>query len=142
MGGVDLDRFSAAYWRNTEALHRGDPAAAFAWIGPDFEWHVLADSLPADVRPETPPVLRGREAVIAYFEQLIEDWDWRPEPREFVEPGDGTVMVRAEGVITGRATGLRGRVQYTQTWEFGLDGLPARVRERLDSYSLEPPEPN
>ena len=139
MGGVDLDRFRAGYLRSTEALHRGDAAEAFGWIGPGFEWHVLADSLPADVRPEAPPVLRGREAVIAYFVQLLEEWEWRPSPREFIDPGDGTVVVRAEGVLTGRATGLRGRVRFTQTWELGPDGIPSRVRERLDEYSLEPP---
>jgi hypothetical protein len=141
MGGVDLDRFSAGYRRNTEALRRGDPAAAFAWVGPDFEWHVLADSLPADVRPESPPVLRGREAVIAYFEQLLEEWGWRPEAKEFIDPDDGTIVVKAEGVLTGRATGLRGLVSFTQTWELGPDGVPVRARERLDGYSLEPPDP-
>src|ERR671923_1295618 len=77
MGGVDLDRFSAGYRRNTEALHRGDLEAAFGWIPPEFEWHVLADSLPGDIRPDAPPVLHGREAVVSYFQQLIEDWNWR-----------------------------------------------------------------
>ena len=137
MGRVDLDRFRAGYRRNTQALHRGDVEEAFAWIPPNFEWHVLAESLPADIRPDAPPVLRGREAVVGYFQHLIDDWDWRPEGREFVEAGEGTVVVRAEGVLTGRATGLRGLVRFTQAWELGPDGVPVRVRERLDDYSLE-----
>ena len=137
MGGVDLDRFSAGYRRNTEALHRGDLEAAFSWIPPEFEWHVLADSLPGDIRPEAPPVLRGRAQVIEYFREMTEDWDWRPEPREFSDPGDGTIVVQASGMLRGRATGLRGVVHYTQTWELNADGIPVRVRERLDDYSLE-----
>jgi hypothetical protein len=134
---VDLARFRAGYLRNTESLHRGDPQAAFAWIPPEFEWHVLAEALPADIRPEAPPVLRGREEVVEYFGQLIEEWDWRPEPREFDDPGDGTVVVRAVGVLTGRATGLRGKVRFTQVWEIDEAGVPIRVRERLDDYRLE-----
>jgi hypothetical protein len=82
-------------------------------------------------------VLRGREQVVAYFGELTEDWNWRPEGREFDAPGDGSVVVRAVGVLTGRATGLRGEVRFTQVWELGDDGVPIRVRERLDDYWLE-----
>jgi hypothetical protein len=52
-----------------------------------FEWHVLADEVPDNVPIEAPPVLRGREQVVAYFRQLATDWDWRPEPRSSSTPG-------------------------------------------------------
>jgi len=141
MGRIDLDRFIAGYRRNTELLHRGDVEKAFAWVPPELEWHVLADSLPEDIYVEAQPILRGREEVLAYFRQMAEDWDWRPEGREFDDPGDGTVVVRAVGTMTGRASGLRGEVRFTQVWVLGEDGVPVRVRERLDDYWLEGTRP-
>lgn len=137
MPAVDLQRFRAGYQRSTQALIDGDPERAFAWMPLEFEWHVLSESMPTDMRPERSPVLRGREEVVAYFKQLHEDWDWRPEGREFEDPGDGTVVVHAVGQITGRVTGLRGEVRFTQIWELGEDGVPVRARERLDDYWLE-----
>jgi hypothetical protein len=82
-------------------------------------------------------VLRGKEEVIAWFRQIFEQWQWRPEGREFDDPGDGTVVVHASGTLRGRATGLRGEVRFTQIWEFSDEGVPVRVRERLDDYWLE-----
>jgi ketosteroid isomerase-like protein len=133
----DLERFRAGYERNMAAVRDGEIERAFAWVTPEFEWHVLAESMPADVRPESSPVLRGREEVIEYFRHLKEDWDWRPEPLGFTPQGDGTIRVRAVGFITGRVTGLRGEVRFTQVWELDDSGVPVRARERLDDYWLE-----
>jgi ketosteroid isomerase-like protein len=137
VGNVDLDRFRVAYARSTEALRTGDVDTAFAWVPAEFEWHVLAESLPADVRPEAPPVLHGRGEVVAWFRQIQEEWGWRPEPREFEDPGDGTIVVRAAGTLHGHATGLSSEIRFSQVWEFNEQGVPVRVRERLDDYWLE-----
>jgi len=134
---IALERFRVAYIRNNEALNREGPEVAFAWLPPDFEWDVLADALPTQFRIETPPVLRGPKEVIAYFKQTQDEWDWQPRPEEFSDPGDGTIVVRAEGAITARSTGLRGIIRFTQTRHFGPDGVPRKVRERLDDYFLE-----
>jgi hypothetical protein len=136
MGAVDLDRFRAGYLRNAEALNRGEPEAAFAWVPPELEWHVLADA-PPEVPIAPASVLRGREEVVRYFSQLIEEWNWQLHPREFVDPGDGTVVVHAVGTLTGRTSGLRGEIDFTQVWELREDGVPMRVRERLDDWSLQ-----
>jgi hypothetical protein len=133
----DLERFKAAYLRNSELLNHGAPEDAFAWIPEEFEWHVLADALPEDVRIEAPPVLRGREQVVEYFSELAADWDWRPEPQEFIDPDDGTVVVRSVGTMRGPTTGLRGSVQFTQVWHFDEHRLPSAVCERLDDYRLD-----
>ena len=137
MGEVDLERFRVGYLRTTATLNAGDVASAFAWIPDGFEWHVLPEVL-GDDRPETPPVLRGRDQVIGWFKDLIEDWNYRLEPQGFEELDDGSVVVQAIGRITGRVTGLNGEVRFTQFWEFGDDGVPIRARERLDDYRLDP----
>jgi hypothetical protein len=134
---VALERFRTAYIRNNEALNRDGPELAFARLPADFEWDVLADALPPQLRIETPPVLRGPEQIVSYFKQTREEWDWQPHPEEFSDPGDGTIVVRVEGAITARATGLRGIIRFTQTWYFDEDGIPCKVRERLDDYFLE-----
>ena len=137
MAGIDLERFKAGYMRNADAVNRRDIDAAFGWISPGFEWHVLGEAMPADVRPLAPPVLRGPEEVRKYFEHLVGDWDYHLEPRSFEDPGDGTVVVHAVGVIQGRASRLRGEVRFTQVWRFDDSGRPVRADERLDDYFLE-----
>jgi ketosteroid isomerase-like protein len=132
-----MELFRAAYLRNTELLSNGDEEAAFAWIPERFEWHVLGDGLPEDVRIEVPPVLRGRAEVIAYFRELAAEWHWRPEPEEFLNPGDGTLVVRSVGAMRGAASGLRGTVRFRQVWHFDEHGVPSAVRERLDGYRLD-----
>jgi hypothetical protein len=134
---VALERFRTAYIRNNEALNRDGPELALARLPADFEWDVLADALPPQLRIETPPVLRGPEQIVSYFKQTRDEWDWQPHPEEFSDPGDGTIVVRVEGAITARATGLRGIIRFTQTWYFDEDGIPCKVRERLDDYFLE-----
>ena len=136
MAPVDLERFRAAYLRNIEAMNHGELEAAFAWVSPELEWHVLADSLPADIRPDSPPVLRGRHEVIDFMRHWREDWDWSPQPVEFIDPGDGTVVVRAFGTLRGRASGLLGEAHFRQVWELDEDGVPLAVRERLDEWFL------
>jgi ketosteroid isomerase-like protein len=137
MARVDLDRFRAAYTRSTEALRAGDIDAAFGWVPGEFEWHVLAESVAGDAPPDAPPVLHGRDEVVAWFGKTQEEWGWRPEAQDFDDPGDGTIVVHAKGVLHGRATGLRSEVRFSQVWEFDDHGVPVRVRERLDDYWLE-----
>jgi hypothetical protein len=57
--------------------------------------------------------------------------------QEFIDPGDGTLVVRCVGTMRGRTTGLRGTVRFTQAWHFDEHTLPWAVRERLDDYRLE-----
>ena len=131
-----LDRFRNAYLRNNALLNRGDLAAAFAWVPPEFEWHVMSDTRLDVLPPEAPPVLRGRGQVIDYFREVTTAWGWRPKGHEFEDPGDGTIVVRAAGVLRGGATGLASEVRFTQVWQLDEDGVPTSVRERVDDYFL------
>jgi hypothetical protein len=78
--------FRAAYLRNNELMNRGDVETALDWIPAAFEWHVLADAVPGQDRLEAPPVLGGHEQAIGFFREMAKEWDWRPEPPEFVDP--------------------------------------------------------
>jgi hypothetical protein len=137
MPPVELERFRAAYLQNNAVLNGEGPDGAFAWVIPDFEWHVLGDAVPLELRVEAPPVLHGRDEVISYPRQMADEWEWQPEADDFTDPGDGTLVVRVQGAITGRATGLKGVVRFTQVWHFDEHGVPIQVRERLDDYFLE-----
>jgi len=127
--------------RNNASLKDDGPEAAFVWVPPDFEWHVLGDAVPPQVRIEAPPVLRGRGQVVSYFRQMADEWEWQPEAEAFDEPGDGTIVVSVRGALRGRASALTGVIQFTQVWYFDENGVPVQVRERLDDYYLDGTRP-
>lgn len=78
-----------------------------------------------------PRVMRGRDAVIAAFQGLLEEFpDWRVEPQQFIEAGQA-VLVRNVGTATGRESGVPIRQEFTQVWTF-RDGRPVLVREFID----------
>jgi ketosteroid isomerase-like protein len=95
------------------------------------------DSLSADVEidvSELPDgrVLRGREAVSAYWESLRTDV-WREltmEIEEIVEQGDSVVaLIRCQGVGRGSGVPVRMRAAWAATVR---DGLVASARLTLD----------
>ena len=119
-----LDRFERAYLASNAAFNRHDFGAAFHGFHPELEWHTVAD-VPG------PRVMRGRDAVVAAFQGLLEEFpDWRVEPREFIAAGQA-ILVRNVGTATGRESGVPIRQEFTQVWTF-RDGRPALVREFLD----------
>ena len=119
-----MDLFEPAYLASNAAFNRHEFDAAFHGFHPDLEWHTVAD-VPG------PRVMRGRDAVIAAFQGLLEEFpDWHVEPEEFIEAGEA-ILVRNLGTATGRESGVPTRQPFTQVWTF-RDGRPILVREFLD----------
>jgi len=105
------------------AFNARDFDRAFAGLAPDVEWRAGAW-----VFDET--VLRGREAVIAFFAGLRESaGEWRVEAVEVHDGGEGRFVVHQRGHFEGRTTKLSGTLDFFQLFELGDDGLVARVSE-------------
>jgi ketosteroid isomerase-like protein len=136
MGCGLLDRFRAAYARNSEALARGDVEAGLGWVTDDFEWHVLEQGVRPDMGIAPTPVLRGREQILAFFSLLAEEWNWRPEAREFTLRDEHTIFVRVVGFSRGRRSGIEGETVFTQTWDLDDRGVPVCVRECLEDWHI------
>jgi ketosteroid isomerase-like protein len=83
------------------AFSRGDLDDLFAVVdeiaSPDFELRAVG-RLP-DVSPA-----RGREAVNDWFGQILETFEFRIEPEEFIDAGDSVVVVVRQ-IARGRASG-------------------------------------
>jgi SnoaL-like domain len=135
MSAPALDRFRAAFLRNVEAMNRGDMETAFGWVPPSFEWQPLPE-LAVPAISDLPRVMRGPEEVQSFFRMLFEDWAWQVEPVKFEQEEDAIVVLMA-GSWTGPHTGIEAGIQFTQTWEFGADGAPTRVLERVERAELE-----
>jgi ketosteroid isomerase-like protein len=128
---VDLAVFEAVYRRNQEAFNNRDLDTAYGWLPQDFEWYALPVVLP----PHDTDMLVGPDEVREAFAKWLDEWDWRAEPEEFIDPGDGTIVVRCAGSLRGPKTGMRSTYRYMQVWELAPEGRPLRVRERLDSVA-------
>ena len=117
-----LEQFRAAFLAGNEAFNRGDFATAFAGLAPDCEWHPLAYA--------TERVLVGPEEVCRFFaEEIFGTFsDWRTDPVDFLQAGDGLFVVLLRGRGTGGASGAPTRVDLAEVWEL-REGVPVRVRE-------------
>src|SRR5207244_1972467 len=91
-------------------------------LAPDVEWRVLP-SLPDS------GLLKGREALVRYFERLEDAIDWRVESKEFRDAGNGHFIAQLQGTAVGKATELTFRVDFFHVLELGADGLIVRVSE-------------
>jgi ketosteroid isomerase-like protein len=117
-----LEQFRAVFLAGNEAFNRGDFTSAFAGLAPDCEWHPLAYA--------TERALVGREQVCRFFEHEIFGTfpDWRTDPVDFLQAGDGVFVVFLRGSGTGPASGVPTRVDLAEVWEL-REGIPVRVRE-------------
>ena len=123
-GRPSLEAFRRGYLVSNEQFNRHNFEIAFIGFDDDIEWHTFAD-VPA------PNLLRGRQAVIEGFRELVAEFpDWRVEPQEFIE-GGGAILVRNVATASGAESGVPVRQPFTQVWTFS-EGRPAQVREYLD----------
>jgi hypothetical protein len=117
-----LDQFRAAWLAGNEAFNRRDFAAAFAALAPDCEFHSVAYA--------TERVLVGPEQVCRFFEQeiFVTFPDWRTDPVQFLQAGDGLFVVLMRGHGTGGASRAPTSLDLAAVWEL-RQGVPVRVRE-------------
>jgi hypothetical protein len=116
------EAFLAAVRDAQAALYARDYERAFAGLSPGVEFH-FADWVPdADVT-------HGRDALVRYFERLLEGIDWKVEAQEAEEVGPGRFVVRQLGVGTGRTSGISAPREIYSLFELGPEGLVVRVRE-------------
>jgi len=81
-----------------EAFNRGDFDAALDLCAPDIEWQ--------DGAIDTPPI-KGKHALRALFESVMEPWDeLRREPEEIIDLGDDRVLVLFHATGRGKGSGI------------------------------------
>jgi ketosteroid isomerase-like protein len=122
MSEESVEAFATARREAQKAFNEGDFQTAFADLAPDVEWRLLPSL------PDT-GVLRGRDAVVDYFSRVRDAGDWRVEAVEFIDAGDGRVVIHQHGTGTGRASGIVLTLDFFQIWERDSDGLVVRVHE-------------
>jgi ketosteroid isomerase-like protein len=116
-----LVAFRSSYEAGREPFNRHDFRAAFASAPEDVHWTPLA-AIPG-ARD-----LRGRAAVIRFFEELLDEFpDWRSTTESFSEPLPGVVLVEFSARATGAASGAPTTNRVFQVWD--LRARPVRVIE-------------
>jgi ketosteroid isomerase-like protein len=122
MSQENVDALAEGVRTGQQAFNDGDFEAAFAGLAPGVEWHVGAWIVDA-------AVLRGREAVVAYFRSALDAGDWKVEALDILDAGAGLFVIHQRGRSVGRTTRIQGTKDFFQVWETGRDGLIVRVRE-------------
>jgi len=106
-----------------EATNRGDFDLLLASYHPQAETH----HHPHTHELAYEPTLRGREGVLRFFEEWLEEWEEvRYEPVELVDPGGDRFTVLSEIFATGRESGVQTRQQFAQLFEL-KEGWIVRV---------------
>jgi 2-amino-4-hydroxy-6-hydroxymethyldihydropteridine diphosphokinase len=119
-----LRAFRAGYEANHEAFNRHDFDAAFARTPEDVEWRTVQEI------PGVPDVMHGRDEVIAFFRETLQEWpDWHTELEGFEEPAAGVILVAFVAHGTGRVSGASLSNRVVQAWDFRSP--PVRVTEYL-----------
>jgi hypothetical protein len=131
--------FRAAYLRNNELMNRGDVETALDWIPARLNGTCSPMPCPDKIGLKRLPCWADASRRLDSSERWPRNGTGGPSPRSSLIPGDGTILVHASEVLRRPATGLGGRVRFTQVWHFDEDGMPAAVRERLDEHHLLDP---
>jgi len=112
--------------RATEAMTRGDAAAALEALDPEIEWHATVGGI------DEGRIARGHEEVIRSFAEYFEVWE-RIELRadKFIDAGDNGVVVFFHEIAKGRESGA---VVETDTGTVNeiRGGKIVRVRSFMD----------
>jgi ketosteroid isomerase-like protein len=103
-----------------EAFNRREFDAALAMAAEDLTW------APFLSQTET-PLLRGPAQVKAAWKSQVELLDLRIEPQEFIPVGSNKVVVMAEWIAKGKASGMPLTRSGAVISTFGADGLITSV---------------
>jgi ketosteroid isomerase-like protein len=106
--------------RANEAFNRGDRDGILAVLHPDIELRDLQNA------PDSPEVLYGTEAVMAYLDQWDAAFDtFTAEINEYIDAGDFVIVV-THWHATGRDSGLATDLHTADVYEFA-DGKIVRA---------------
>ena len=89
--------FAEALRAGQRAFNEGDYEMAFAAVAPDVEWHFGPWVIDGGV-------LHSREEVIRFYRTMQEAGAWHVEALDFLDAGDGRVIVHQRGSWAGRTT--------------------------------------
>jgi ketosteroid isomerase-like protein len=97
-----------------------------AWNAGDVEraYSALPDQLEYRLSPTWPEarVLRSRDEVVAFFEEFQSTFpDARTASHEFIEAGDGTLIVGFRVTGSGRSSGAGAEMEIWQVWQVVTD---------------------
>jgi ketosteroid isomerase-like protein len=126
-----LRAFREAFEEGNRAWNAGDVKGAYA---------ALPDRLEYRLSPTWPEarVLRSRDEVVAFFEAFQETFpDARTESYEYLEAGEGTVIVGFRVTGSGRSSGAGTEMEIWQVWKLREldDGLTTTsVKEFNDRH--------
>jgi ketosteroid isomerase-like protein len=118
-----LKAFKQVFEEGNRAWNSGDVKGAYS---------ALPDDLDYRLSPGWPQarVLRGRDEVVAFFEDFQETFpDARTSSHEFIEVDERTVIVGFQVTGTGRSSGAGTAMKIWQVWELGEGMVPLRVSE-------------
>jgi ketosteroid isomerase-like protein len=123
-GDPAFELFKEAYRQGNDAMGRGEIREAWQGIPESCEFH------PPPEFPD-PAIRRGPDEIVAYMVAIREAIpDWRGEPSEFMDAGDGTYVVRLDMSGTSGGAGFPVTQELFQVFET-RDGSVVRVWEFL-----------
>jgi ketosteroid isomerase-like protein len=118
-----LRTFRQLFEEANRAWNEGDVKGAYAALPDEMDYR-LAPTWP-DAR-----VLRGRDEVIAFFEDFQRTFpDARTASHEFIEGGEGTVIVGFRVTGSGRSSGAGTEMEIWQVWQVSDELTPIAVNE-------------
>ena len=121
-----LRTFRQIFEQATRAWNEGDVKSAYAALPESMDYR-LAPTWP-DAR-----VLHGRDEVVAFFEEFQQTFpDARTASHEFIEGGEGIVIVGFRVTGSGRSSGAGTEMEIWQVWQVSDDLVPLAVSEFSD----------
>jgi hypothetical protein len=133
-----LERFRTNYLAFVEAFNRRDLEAAFSRTPRDFVFDISGGWMfEGAVDMLSPAVMHGREELIAFYRDWIEQFpDWHVDVEGFAEPTPGLLLVTFTARGTGRVSGVPTDSRITEVWD--TRSRPIRVSQhRKEAEALE-----
>jgi ketosteroid isomerase-like protein len=118
-----LQLFRLVFEAANTAWNQGDVKTAYAALPDELEYR-LAPTWP-DAR-----VLHGRDEVVTFFEDFQQTFpDARTAAHEFIEAGEGVVIVGFRVIGSGRSSGAGTEMEIWQVWHVSGQLVPSAVAE-------------
>src|SRR5262245_16022814 len=118
-----LGLFRQVFELGNRAWNEGDVKSAYAALPDEIEYR-LAPTWP-DAR-----VLHGRDEVVAFFEEFQQTFpDARTAGHEYIEGGEGVVIVGFRVIGSGRSSGVGTEMEIWQVWRVSDQLVPGEVAE-------------